>query len=70
MDDEFQEVTNRKHFWWQWVHDSRRNKAQESAAAAAIARATTAQPDSQNRFAVLDQVRALSSSKVCLCSIV
>lgn len=52
-DDEFLEaVSGRRHFWLQWLHGSRRNKAQDRAAAAAAAR-EAAQSSAQNRFDVL-----------------
>ncbi|KAL0023606.1 hypothetical protein WJX77_006297 [Trebouxia sp. C0004] len=54
MDDEFEEaVSNKRHFWWQWLHGHRRNNAQNKAAAAADARAQASQVAGHNSFDVL-----------------
>ncbi|KAL0023688.1 hypothetical protein WJX79_001943 [Trebouxia sp. C0005] len=54
LDDEFVEATsNKRHFWWQWLHGHKRNNAQSKAAAAAEARAQAAQVAGHNSFDVL-----------------
>ncbi len=54
LDDEFQEaVPNASNFWWTWLHGQERSKAQESAAAAAIARAQATKLSTHNVFAAL-----------------
>ena len=53
-DDGFEEaVTDRRHFWWQWLHGNKRNDAQLKAAAAAAARAEAMQLSATNNFDVL-----------------
>ncbi len=46
-------VSNKRHFWWQWLHGHKRNNAQNKAAAAAEARAQDAQVADHNSFDVL-----------------
>ena len=54
LDDEFVEAaTNRRHFWWRWLHGQKRSKAQDKAAAAAAARAQAGHVADYNSFDVL-----------------